>query len=92
MRSARKRLGGREPRGHELDDVAGAGQASAPLARGIRAEGCRAPVGSVHGVRDLGQLGRTSEVRMRLTLNNRTANVITVWHYDYWTRRAYPTT
>jgi hypothetical protein len=33
-------------------------------------------------VRDLGQLGRTSEVRMRLALKNRTANVITVWHYD----------
>jgi hypothetical protein len=34
-------------------------------------------------VRDLGQLGRTGEVSMQLTLNNRTATVITAWHYDY---------
>jgi hypothetical protein len=42
-------------------------------------------------------LGRTSEVRMQLTLNNRTANVIAVWHYDYVDSAprlvsAYPTT
>ena len=51
----------------------------------------------VSRVRNLGQLGRTGEVLMQLTLNNRTANVITAWHYDYADAAprlvsAYPTT
>ncbi len=51
----------------------------------------------VSRVRELGRLGRTGEVSMRLTLNNRTATVITAWHYDYEDAAprlvsAYPTT
>lgn len=51
----------------------------------------------VSRVRDLGHMGRTCEVVMELTLNNRTATVITAWHYDYDDAAprlvsAYPTT
>jgi len=48
-------------------------------------------------IRDLGPLGQTCRVPMQLTLNDRTASVITVWQYDYEDARprlvtAYPTT
>jgi len=33
-------------------------------------------------IRDLGRLGRSCEIRTQLTLNNRVASVIVVWHYD----------
>lgn len=51
----------------------------------------------VSRVRDLGQRGRTGEVLMELTLNERTATVVTAWHYDYVDApprlvSAYPTT
>lgn len=48
-------------------------------------------------IRDLGPFGRTCRVPMRLTLNDRTATVLTVWHYDFADApprlvTAYPTT
>jgi len=48
-------------------------------------------------IRDLGPLGQTCRVPIQLTLNNRTATVLTVWQYDYEDARprlvtAYPTT
>lgn len=51
----------------------------------------------VSRVRNLGPRGRTGEVSMQLTLNDRTATVITAWHYDYDDAAprlvsAYPTT
>lgn len=56
-----------------------------------------APTSPVSRVRDLGQLGCTGEVSMQLTLNERTATVITAWHYDHADAAprlvsAYPTT
>jgi hypothetical protein len=36
----------------------------------------------ISGIRDLGRLGRSCEIRTRLTLNNRAASMIVVWHYD----------
>lgn len=36
----------------------------------------------ISAVRDLGRLGRSCEIRTRLTLNDRAASVIVVWHYD----------
>jgi hypothetical protein len=48
-------------------------------------------------IRDLGPLGQTCRVPIQLTLNDRTATVVTVWQYDYEDApprlvTAYPTT
>lgn len=51
----------------------------------------------VSRVRNLGELGRTSEVSIQLVLTDRAATVITAWHYDHVDAAprlvsAYPTT
>jgi hypothetical protein len=36
----------------------------------------------ISAIRDRGRLGRSCEIRTRLTLNDRVVNVTVVWHYD----------
>ena len=36
----------------------------------------------IFGVRHLGRLGRSCEIRTQLTLNGRVARVVIIWHYD----------
>jgi hypothetical protein len=51
----------------------------------------------ITNIRTPGSFGLTAEVAIRLTLNERTATVLTAWHYDYEgaaprLATAYPTT